>query len=276
MHDNNPLTKYFRQPKIYLSLPSGGAYYPPGSLQGDPSKLPVFGMSAMDEIMFKTPDGLFSGEASIQVIKSCIPSITSPWFIPSIDLDAIFLGIRIATYGEIMPSSFQCSKCKEDNKFDLNLSKALDYLASLEYEDSIIVGPLKVNFQPVNYKQITDANIKIYELRRLLAQKTEGKSESQKAKIVNTTLADIANVEVETFLKGIASVETEEDTVDDPNYIKDWLSNSDKEFYDKIKEHLVKQKNRWEVQAQKVKCADCEHENNVAIKLDNSDFFAKG
>ena len=276
MYDNNPLTKYFRQPKIYLSLPSKGSFYPPGSIQGDPSKLPVFGMSAMDEILFKTPDGLFSGESTVQVIKSCIPSITNPWGIPSIDIDAILLGIRIATYGDTMPSSFTCSKCKEQNNFDLNLSRSLDYLSGLEYIESIIVGPLKVNFRPVNYKEITDANLKIYELRKLLTQKIEGKTESQQSTIINKSLAEIANVEVKTFIKGILSVETEEDTVEDTSFIEEWLSNSDKEFYDKIKEHLTEQKDKWSIQNHRVKCAECEHENTVRITLDNADFFAKG
>lgn len=279
MYDNNPLTKYFRQPKIYLSLPSGGQFYPPGVIQGDPSKLPVFGMSAMDEILFKTPDGLFSGESSVQVIKSCIPSITNPWAIPSLDLDAIFLGIRIATYGDVMPTNFECKKCKETNAFDLNLSRSLDYLNSLEYIDSIIVGPLKVNFRPVNYQEITQANLKIYELRRQLAQKIDSKNEEdtkKQTKIINKALSDIANVEVKTFIKGILSVETEDDTVEDTAFIEEWLANSDKEFYDKIKEHLNDQRDKWSIKAQKVQCAECQHENTVTITLDNADFFARG
>ena len=29
----NPLQKYFRQPKIYVALPSGGHWYPEGALE---------------------------------------------------------------------------------------------------------------------------------------------------------------------------------------------------------------------------------------------------
>jgi len=276
MHDNNPLTKYYRQPKIYLSLPSKGEFYPPGTIQGDPLKLPVFGMSAMDEILLKTPDALFSGESTVQVIKSCIPGLQQPWLLPSIDLDAILIAIRIATYGQMMPSTFKCKSCKEENKFDLDLTKGMDYLAALEYADSLIVGPLKVNFRPLTYKEITDVNLKTYELRRKLAQSLEGKSETQKAKYVNETMKDIATLQVKSFIKGIASVETEDETVEDTAFIDEWLQNSDKEFYDKIKKHLEEQVNKWKVQDQKVKCADCEAENVVKITLDTSDFFVRG
>ena len=45
MTANNPLQKYFRQPKIYMALPSKGLFYPPGSLLGDYNNVPIFGMN---------------------------------------------------------------------------------------------------------------------------------------------------------------------------------------------------------------------------------------
>jgi hypothetical protein len=51
---NNPLQQYFRQPKIFINLPSQGVYNKPGSIQGEVSNMPVFGMTGMDEILMKT------------------------------------------------------------------------------------------------------------------------------------------------------------------------------------------------------------------------------
>ena len=45
MQQVNPLQKYFRQPKIYVQLPSKGLYYPPGTLAGDYTNVPVFAMN---------------------------------------------------------------------------------------------------------------------------------------------------------------------------------------------------------------------------------------
>jgi len=56
----NPLQQYFRQPKIYIKLPSGGVFNKLGSLQGDVTNMPVYGMTGMDEIIMKTPDALMS------------------------------------------------------------------------------------------------------------------------------------------------------------------------------------------------------------------------
>lgn len=55
----NPLKQFFRQPAIYLRLPSNGDFWPAGSLQMTPnSELPVYPMTAIDEITYRTPDAL--------------------------------------------------------------------------------------------------------------------------------------------------------------------------------------------------------------------------
>ena len=103
MLPNNPLTQYFRQPAIYIRLPSQGKFYPNGSLNMPPNgELPVLPMTSVDEITYRTPDALFNGSATVSVIKSCVPNIRDPWVMPSADMDAVLVGIRIASYGHDM------------------------------------------------------------------------------------------------------------------------------------------------------------------------------
>ena len=98
---NNPLRKYFRQPKIYLTLPSKGRYYPQTAISMPESgEVPIFALTAKDEMLMKTPDALLNGEATVEVIRSCVPNILDPWHIPQIDLDALMIAIRMASYGE--------------------------------------------------------------------------------------------------------------------------------------------------------------------------------
>jgi len=75
----NPLKQFFRQPKIFIKLPSKGIFNNPGTLQGDLDKMPVFGMTGMDEILMKTPDALLNGESTVRLMQSCCPSITDGW-----------------------------------------------------------------------------------------------------------------------------------------------------------------------------------------------------
>ena len=94
---NNPLQQFFRQPKIYISLPSLGIYTIPGVIQGDVSNLPIYGMTGMDEILMKTPDALMTGESTVKVIESCCPVIEDAWDLCLLDLDIILTAIKIAT-----------------------------------------------------------------------------------------------------------------------------------------------------------------------------------
>jgi hypothetical protein len=56
-------------------------------------------MTAIDEITYRTPDALFSGQAVVNVIHSCVPSIKNAWHAPVADLNSILVAIRIASYG---------------------------------------------------------------------------------------------------------------------------------------------------------------------------------
>ena len=88
------LTERKRQPKIYIDLPSRGIFYDENIIQDKQyTEIPVFGMNTMDEIMIKTPDALFSGESTVDVIKSCIPIIKNPWELVGFDIDYILLSL---------------------------------------------------------------------------------------------------------------------------------------------------------------------------------------
>ena len=72
----NPLKQYFRQPKIYITLPSKGVFYSPDDISGLFENIPIYGMTGMDEIILKTPDALMSGESTVKIVQSCCPTIT--------------------------------------------------------------------------------------------------------------------------------------------------------------------------------------------------------
>jgi len=275
MENQNPLSKYYRQPKVYLSLPSKGEWYPDGALTGDPSNLPVYGMTAMDEIMFKTPDALFSGESVVSVIKSCIPDIKDPWKMPQLDIDSVLIAIRIATYGSDITISYTCKKCKAQNESVFNLSGALDYFNTLTYENKVFCDPLQVNLRPYNYKEFTEVQLQTYELRRMLNKSMGEMDETARGKILDDFYKKLGQVQAEGFKKQIATVEADDAVVDSPAQINEWIQNSEKVFFDKIKKHLETQRDKWGIQPQTSHCGECEHKNTVNVELDTSNFFVK-
>ena len=147
-HQTNPLQKYFRQPKIYVRLPSNGEFYPDGSLdKTENGEYPVYPMTTRDEIMIKTPDALLNGESTVEVIQSCIPNIKNAWDIPIIDMDAILIGIRIATYGESMELSIKTPVTAEEKDYQVDLRTMLDSLYESEYDNSVILNEMQVKIK---------------------------------------------------------------------------------------------------------------------------------
>ena len=152
MENESPLKKYTRQPKIYIDLPSKGKYYSNNVLYEDSySNLAVFSMTANDEILYRTPDALINGQATAKNIQSCIPSILKPFSLVTLDVDALLLSIRMATYGPKMQIGQRCKKCNEENEYEVDISKYIEYLNRLEFDDSITYNDFKINFVPLNF-----------------------------------------------------------------------------------------------------------------------------
>jgi hypothetical protein len=270
----NPLQKYFRQPKIFISLPSKGQFYPPGVLAGDHSNVPIFAMTGMDEIIMKTPDALFSGEATVKLIESCCPYITDAHTVPSLDIDALLIAIRIATYGEIMNISTKCKACEHDNDYEVSLPTILDQISQKAFSNVVEVDGLLISLKPLSYQEMSEFNIENFKLQKMLVQlNQEMESEEEKQKAIDNIYLTLAGIQGKLLLASIESIKTPESVVTEKQYIAEWLSNSIKNTYNKIKEHLESNKKDWNIPALTTKCNNCGHEDQVEISLDQSSFF---
>jgi hypothetical protein len=270
----NPLQKYFRQPKIYISLPSKGNYYPKGSLDGDPNNIPVFAMTGLDELVMKTPDALFNGEASIKLIESCCPYIKNAKEVPSIDVDTLLSAIRLATFGSSLIVSSKCKNCGGDNDYEINLQSVIDYYGTLQFNNTLkLSGGLIIYFKPITYHEMSLFNIENFGLQKVLGQLHTIEDIEQRQQLLDDIYGKIANIQVQVFLNSIESINAEDITVTDKDYIKEWIANSDREDYDKIKKHLEENKKIWSMPSQHVACMECKHEDKIDVILDQSHFF---
>lgn len=272
MSQTNPLHKYYRQPKLFISLPSQGLYYSQGNLKGDYNNVPVFGMTGIDEIMFKTPDALFNGEATSSVIESCCPYITDAKNMPSFDVDSVLIAIRIATYGETMTVSSRCSNCSAENDYDIDLRKIIEYFSGLSFDNTVQLGEISIRLKPLTYQQLTGFSLENFKLQRMLFQIGDISEQEQKDQL-DTVYKRLGELQVELFMSSIESVSTPESAVSDPDLIRDWLQNSDRTVYNTVKEKLEKNKDAWSVPKQPVKCSSCGHEEDIGVELDQSNFF---
>jgi hypothetical protein len=276
MTPNNPLRQYFRQPAIYIKLPSSGQFYPPGTLTlTETNELPVYPMTAIDEIMYKTPDALFNGQATVNVIQSCIPNITNAWGVPAMDVDTILVAIRIASYGHEMEFGTKCPKCSAESDRALDLRTVMDAMRIPDYNQSIQSGDMEIYFRPMNYKNLNDNNQLQYENQRMLQMLPDTKFEdTEKMNALTAALKKITDITVTALAQSIATVKTPTAMVSEPEYIEDFLKNCDRNLFTQIRDHIIKLKTQAEMQPMKLVCDECAHEYEQSVSLDMSNFFA--
>lgn len=272
----NPLANYYRQPKIYVRLPSKGKFYPQGSLDvSETGEYAVYAMTAKDELMLKTPDALLNGQSTVEVIKSCVPAILNPWHMPSIDLDALLIAIRIATYGERMDVSSNCPSCNHENDFQLDLVGYLSNLNSFEYDDVVNVDPLTIYIRPYNYRETTKTAIKALEQEKIFEiVNNKEMSDEEKIEQFGISFLKLTDLTVGLVADSIVKISTPEGDVTDKKLIDEFINNAPKEVFTKVQDRLNDLKEKLEVKAHDVKCQKCEFEFTTQVTLDQSNFFA--
>lgn len=269
----NPLQKYFRQPKIFISLPSKGVYNTPGVIQGDVTNLPVYGMTGMDEIIMKTPDALLTGDSVVKVIESCCPSIKDAWELSNLDTDLMLAAIRIATFGTTMGVIHTCPNCGHENSYDVELGQIIDHFSKCEYESKVVVDQLIVKLQPLSYRQVSEFALKNYSMQKTLQQSNAIEDELERQQVIAGLYKQLGALRNEIFAAGIDSIDTPNGAVSERVFIVEWLDNADKATFDAIKKVIDRNNETWKTPAMPVKCEECESENLLRVELDQSSFF---
>lgn len=272
----NPLSAWFRQPKIYVRLPSKGKFYPQGTLDVSTNEeYPVYAMTAKDELLFKTPDALLTGQSTVEVIKSCIPAIKDPWLMPSIDLDFCLIAIRIATYGEKMDVGADCPHCNAENSYDLDLSVWLEMFGNYQYVDTIPVDPLLVHIRPYTYQEITKTSIKTIEQQKIFAViNNDNMSDEEKLAKFGESFVKLTELTVDLIANCISKIDTPDGSTSDKSQIKEFINNASKDVFDKISSHVTSLKDQLDLTAHDVECTECHKKFDLPITMDQSNFFA--
>lgn len=235
----NPLSSFMRRPKMFLKLPSGGKYWADGALDlPENGEIPVYGLTAKDELLIKTPDALFNGRTTVDVIQSCFPNIKNAWAIPSIDLDAILIAMRIATYGEKMSMDIAIPGFDETEPFEIDLRPMLDKINEITTWDEVVKidNDMTVYIRPVSYKVMTDYNILSFDSNRILATMIQNVdlTEQQRVDMAATAMASIAEATVMQMTHGIYRIDTSEGNTTNPEHIAEFLQNVEKDVFSKI------------------------------------------
>jgi len=272
---NNPLRQFFRQPAVYLKLPSRGQHWAPGSLDlPDNGELPVYPMTAIDEISYRTPDALFNGQAVINVIQSCVPGIKDAGKIPSMDLNALLVGIRIASYGHSLEIGSTCPACKNEDDFSADLRVILDNLHCPDYNKHMDLGDLQIIFKPTTYEEQNSSAMEQFEQQKFLQQMTDGEmSDEQRNHVLTASLKQITNLTINLISKSIAAIQVPGAVVTDIEQIREFLQESDRTLFKKIRDHVIDLTQAAQIKPLNVACSECQHKYQQEINMDMTSFF---
>ena len=274
MIENNPLKQYFRRPSIYFKLPSDGKYYQPGVVDFPENReLPVFPMTAIDEMTVRTPDGLFNGTAIVELIKSCVPNIKDPWKINNIDLDAILVAIKAASGNGKMAIETTCPSCSETANYDVNLFPLLGGIKNVDYNSTLQINELKIKFRPLNYQETNQNGLDQLEIQKVLVSLDQYEDTEEKAKIMNESVKKLNEMIVKIICNTIEYIETPETKVHEQEYIRDFLNNCDKNTSNTIKDYSISLREKSELPSLPMKCPSCGHDYEQKIILNVTDFF---
>jgi len=274
----NPLSSYFRQPSVYIKLPSEGRYWKEDCLDLPINgEIPVFPMTARDEIVLRTPDALANGSGVVELIKSCCPNITDPWGMPGCDVDAVLIGIRIASYGQEMDFDSKCPHCSHDNTHAVDLTHMLDHIRLADYQTVLNIKKLKIKVKPQQYFSVNQTSRINFEEQQILRSITSIEDENEKIEKFTEQLKRLVALNIQIVTDSTEYIETEHgQKVHSSEHIREFYENADNNIVKQVQNHLEKINKDAAIPKQNVECEECKKSYKVEITFDYANFFGKG
>ena len=275
--NTNPLADFYRNPKLYVALPSGTDFYSKDIVEmTEVGELPVYPMTAKDDILTKNPDALLNGDAVIKLVKSCVPAVKNPALLLAPDMEVLLIAIRQASSDtKFMEVDRNCPECNEPNRFDLDLSVALAESQEIEaLKEVVLSNGLKVLISPTNYMHTIQGAKAVIEQNRQF-QNIDVNNSDEQLKALGDALEKLSTMNYEVILKSIVSI-TIPDTglvVDDVKQIADFLDNVEKAIGIELNDAVSEINNGGIQKEVEMQCGECEHVYTTPINYDPVGFF---
>lgn len=273
----NPLKAYFRQPGRSIKLPSRGNYNKPEDINfEDNGEVRILPMTNQDAINLSNPDNLLNGSAIKQLILSCCPNIKNINELTVIDADAILVGIKIASNGNVYKINYKCPHCHKDDVIALDMDNLLNTMRPLPENISVRLNKdLVVNLRPytiVDNTILTDAEYEESFALKIIQNNTN-LNEEQRAKAINNSLMKIVKLRASLIKNIILSVATPQGEVTNKKFIEEFLENVPNDFVKKINEKMAEISELGISNTFEHKCNHCNEKYDAPFIFDPSSFL---
>jgi len=197
---------------------------------------------------------------------------------PSIDVDAVLIGMRIASYGSKMDFDVKCPSCSEESSLTMDLGILASQIIAPDYQQLINFDGLKIKIKPQPYFEVNRVNQLTFTEQQILRTLHEStlSDEEKKAK-TDAYLKKLIDINVDVCVNSTESITTEDGTVvTDSNFIKEYYNSADFNALKKIQERLGAIKDESALKPIHTKCESCGAEYEFPLEFDYSSFFVHG
>lgn len=280
----NPLAAYIRSPKLYVKLPSGAQFYEPDSVETSINgEVAVYPLSAIDQILLKTPDALLNGESLLKVVGHCVPAIKNVKQLVEPDINSLLLAIKIASTGTTTDLDIQCPNCGTEHTFEIDLTGILDnqtYVnpddTQLQFDDNLVLHLRPYNFEQRNLQMLNEIqqaqSMKILNEGDPLDDMTKAAKLAQQIDQMSHRTFDVVAKSISsiTILK---NAQGKQEQVSDQAHISEWLKGISTDQANIII-NRIRELNQTGIKTDNdFHCTNCEHNWTQPIDFDPTSFF---
>jgi hypothetical protein len=252
----NPLKSFFRKSKFQISLPSEGKWNTPDQLTlNEKNSVDVFAMTATDDMKFKAGDVNLSGQNTYSLIKNCIPQILKPEFLSTLDIDAVILAIRWASYGPAFNVVVNVPKTSLTRKITFDIPELLGSIPNVSVWDEELTVINEDNesitffLKPIVFSDVFKTSKDVIQNKNLMS-KTSASADifnDESSKILEKSMSTLGNVVVDLICNSIFKVSSDDISETNPKNIKELVNNLDVEYFNAIKKHIDEQRNKFQI-----------------------------
>jgi len=255
----NPLLARVHMPGSTFKIPSGGLFYKNGELADDviDGEVHVQPMTAYDEVLIKTPDLLFSGEAVEKIFKRCIPQIIKPKELFAKDIDFLMICLRKITFGDFFNIVYthDCEDAKShEYSIDINHfvknTKRIDPTTIGSIYTTKINNGQTVKMHPSRFKDVI-------KMLQNIDPNGDFTPEEETESIIDTIMSVISSV----------------DDIVDKNMIREWLQTIPAGWIGNLSEAIEKTSDWGPDFVYKTKCKDCGKVVKITAPINPLSFF---
>lgn len=285
---------------VTMALPSLGAFYGPDVMRSDPSSVEVLPISVIDEINFRDPFKIVSGAAVREMVARACPAVARPELLCKVDVDAILVASRIASYGSNLEITLRCQNrmavkrdadgaesvgpCEEPVELKVDLNRVLAQFQPIgqpdEWQVKLPNGQV-VQLVPIPYASVLRGMIEVAdqakEAKRLELEKRDRDIDAL-SRLQESSMDKAAKFQVSLLIDSIAFVRTNAgQRISDVRQITEWLRSVPTTWVLQVNDLLnAKTAAIDKYGMASFTCPACSFKNDVPVNMDMTSFFSQG